>query len=287
VQIMKNIPVHQLRDRASSGLEIKRFLPGDVPDKSIEKLGAHRDDHYLFFVLEKGSAKMMIDFNELPICESSLYYILPGQVHHRIKNEVADGWFLAVDAVLIAPDYRKVFEDQLLVQQPFKLTETQLRQCRTILAVLDEKYRESEEGNFYVPVLHSLLQVFLGMAACCYSQVYRSDLQLSRPAQLSQQFKRLLIEHIRCTKSPSAYAAMLHVSESYLNEALKKVTGFSVSYWITQEIMLEAKRLLFYSELNVKEIAHNLGYEDAAYFSRLFRKTIGNTPLAFRVNNRK
>lgn len=100
--------------------------------------------------------------------------------------------------------------------------------------------------------------------------------------ELSQQFKKLLARHVQTQKSPSAYAAMLNVSETYLNEALKKTTGLSVSYWILNEVMLEAKRLLYYSDQNVKQIAHNLGYEDHAYFSRLFKKAEGVTPLTFR-----
>jgi AraC-like DNA-binding protein len=110
---------------------------------------------------------------------------------------------------------------------------------------------------------------------------------MSRPVQLAQDFKKLLVEHVRTLKSPSAYAAKLNVSETYLNEALKKATGLSVSYWIQQEVILEAKRLLYYSQLNVKEIAHALGYEDHAYFSRLFKKAEGVTPLAFKADYRK
>jgi len=284
---MKDIPVHRLQDRENSGLEIKRFIRGETPDKNIETLGAHRDDHYLFFVLEEGSASFMIDFHELPIGESMLYYILPGQVHHRIRNEMAGGWFLAVDTLLVAPDYRDVFEDQLLLQQPFSLSVVQLKQCVSILCLIEEKYLEVEQNAFYTPVIHSLLQSFLGMAAGCYSQSCNQQYRLSRPVQLSQQFKKLLIANIRTLKSPSAYASMLNVSESYLNEALKKVTGFPVSYWILQEVMLEAKRLLFYSQLNIKEIAHALGYEDHAYFSRLFKKATGATPLSFREHYRK
>ena len=283
---MKDIPVHVLKERATSGLEIARFLEGDMPKKD-EPLGAHRDDHYIFFVLEGGSASLMIDFYEIEFQPANLYYVLPGQVHHRIKNDGAFGWFIAIDTMLISPDYRAVFENQLLLQQPFRLNDTQARHCKSLLSLLYEKYREDDQGTFYLSVVHSLLQSFLGIAAACFNQTGNERLAISRPAQLSQQFKKLLVEHVRKLKSPSAYAVKLHVSESYLNEALKKVTGFSVSYWIRQEIILEAKRLLYYSELNVKEIAHTLGYEDHAYFSRFFKKAEGITPLAFRADYRK
>jgi AraC family transcriptional activator of pobA len=283
---MKDIPVHQLQERTNSGLDIDRFLPGDMSRKK-ETLGAHRDDHYIFFVLEEGSASLMIDFQEIRFRSSTLYYVLPGQVHHRIDNEEASGWFVAIDTPLIAPDYRNVFENNLLLQQPYLLDDKQLKQCQNLLCILRDKYHEDDHTAFYLPIIHSLLQSFLGMAAACYNHSHDPHLQLSRPAQLSQQFKKLLTENLREIKSPSAYAAKLHVSESYLNEALKKTTGLSVSYWILQEVILEAKRLLYYSEFNVKEIAHALGYEDHTYFSRLFKRSIGTTPLSFRSHYRK
>jgi AraC family transcriptional activator of pobA len=284
---MKDIPVHQMHERVSTGLEMRHFLPDDVPDDRVESLGAHRDDHYIFFLMETGVSSLMIDFHELYLQPSSLYYILPGQVHHRLRAQQTEGWFIAVDTGLIPRDYREVFENQLVLQQPFVLDERLLRQCRSLLKLLEEKYNEGDQDVFNLPVTHSLLQSFLGIVASGFSCLNSRQTTLSRPAQLSHQFKKLVQENVRTLKSPSAYAAKLHVSESYLNEALKKVTGFSVSYWVQHEVILEAKRLLYYSQLNVKEIAHKLGYEDHAYFSRMFKKATNITPLAFRANYRK
>jgi AraC family transcriptional activator of pobA len=229
----------------------------------------------------------MIDFQQLSFPEASLYYILPGQVHHRIRNEVAEGWFLAVDTSLVTPEYQQVFESQLVLQQPFLLSHPSLQQCQQVLRLLEQTCRQNAPSPFQLPIAHSLLHAFIGMVAGCYSQGHPSQFHFSRPEQLARHFKRLLREKIRLLKSPSAYAAELNISESYLNEALKKVTGLPVSYWILQEAMLEAKRLLHYSQLNVKEIAHTLGYDDHAYFSRLFKKATGITPLGFRAHYRK
>jgi len=284
---MKDIPVHQLQDRVGTGLEMRHFVPHEVPNDMAVHMGAHRDDHYIFFLMISGNSSLMIDFHELRLPGSSLYYILPGQVHHRLNATEAEGWFIAVDTLLIPPDYRDVFESQLLLQQPFALANKQLRQCHNLLQLIDEKYREDNLDAFNMPVVHSLLQSFLGIAAGGFSSLHGSRLGLSRPAQLSQGFKKLLLKNVRSIKSPSAYAAMLHVSESYLNESLKKITGFSVSYWIQQEVVLEAKRLLYYSHLNVKEITHTLGYDDPAYFSRVFSSVTGITPLSFRASYRK
>jgi AraC-like DNA-binding protein len=284
---MKDIPLHQLRDRTSSGLHIKHFKIGQPYNDDIISQGAHRDDHYIFFVLQKGTASLMIDFHELSLETGSLYYILPRQVHHRIRNEHADGWFIAVDTVLIPPDCRDIFESQLLLQQPYALNETQLKESKTLLTLLLEKYEENDSNNFHMMVVRSLLQTFLGIAAGFYSNVTGTNSKLTRTLELSKEFKKLLVTNIREIKSPSAYASRLNVSANYLNEVIKNVTGFPVSYWIQEEVMIEAKRLLYYSQLNVKEIAHSLGYEDHAYFSRFFKKAAGVSALAFREEYRK
>ena len=125
------------------------------------------------------------------------------------------------------------------------------------------------------------------MTAANFSVAADSGMEKSRKAQLTQEFKSLLVQQMKTTKSPAAYAEKLNVSVSYLNEALKKLTGLPVSYWIMQEVMLEAKRLLYYSQLNVKEIAHELGYEDHTYFQRLFKQHMNITPLAFRARYRE
>ncbi|WP_461453098.1 helix-turn-helix domain-containing protein [Mucilaginibacter sp.] len=284
---MKGIPVHALKDKSSIGLELKRFENGDLPREDQKALEAHRDDHYIFFVLKSGSGSLLIDFNRVCIKASNLYYVLPTQVHNRIQNKEVDGWFLAIDTALIPPECRNVFESNLLLQQPYLMSEIQLNQCHNLLALLYEKYNEDSSDPFYVPVVHALLRSFLAIAAGCYSGYSGMDLKVSRPAQLTRQFKNLLVAELRCVKSPAEYAAKLNVSESYLNESLKKMTGFPVSYWIHQEIIMEAKRLLYYSHLTVKEIAHALGYNDHSYFSRIFRKVTGISAIAFREQYRK
>lgn len=284
---MKHIPLHQILKGSISGLLIGHFQAGDAQHDDVAALGAHRDDHYIFFVLEKGSGSIIVDFHEIEIQAPALYYILPTQVHNRMRNELADGWFIGVDTSLIPRECRNVFEGKLLLQSPFLCSDVQQRQFRDLLCLLREKQEEEAEKPFYVPVVNGLLQSFIGMFTACYSDFRVGDVKQSGLATLASEFKKLLVDHLRTIKSPSAYAAKLNVSESYLNEALKKTTGFPVSYWIQQELMMEAKRLLYYSQLNVKEIAHNLGYEDHSYFSRFFRKAVGIPALTFREQYRK
>lgn len=137
-------------------------------------------------------------------------------------------------------------------------------------------------------IILDLANVFIGIFAEQYAeQKERMQQDKTRSALIAYQFKHLLSENFKTTKSPSQYAQLLNYSPSHLNESVKKVTGFSVSYWIHQQIILEAKRLLYYTDMTVKEIAFFLNYEDHTYFSRLFSKIEGLSPGAFRSKFRK
>lgn len=99
-------------------------------------------------------------------------------------------------------------------------------------------------------------------------------------------FRSLLKQHVEYSHSPSYYARMMNISLMYLNEAVKGMTGFSVSQNIQYEIVTRAKRSLIYTSKSVKKIAQELGFEDYAYFTRLFSKTAGISPTDFRKNHK-
>jgi AraC family transcriptional regulator, transcriptional activator of pobA len=272
------IPVHKLQDRSSVGFQIVPFNGTD--EKRSAELGAHRDDHYIFFLLTEGSGSAIVDFEEKTISANQMYYILPEQIHYRIKSYEAKGWFIAADPALINTDCRNIIES---FQQSITLAPDEIKDYDSLLSILH--HQTNKEGT-QLSVLHSLLRSFFEMAASTIRLYAKIKTDSSRPAILSMQFKKLLHENIRSNKSPADYAAMLHISEPYLNEALKKVTGSTVSFWIKFTLLTEAKRLLYFTNLTVKEIANNLGFENHSYFSRFFYKETGMTALTFRKNNK-
>jgi len=230
---------------------------------------------------------MMIDLQKVDMKTGQLYYILPAQVHHHIRTNRAEGWFLAIDTSLVPAECRIVFEGKLNLQLPCILQPALLKQYLDVLSLLHERYSGANKARFDTLVIRALLQSFLAMAANAYDDLPEPNQTLSRPAELSRQFRMLMTENIRSIKSPSGYSTRLNVSESYLNESVRRITGFSIRYWIQQEILLEAKRLLYYSEFNVRQISYELGYEDPSYFSRFFRKAAGMSALEFRALYRK
>lgn len=255
-----------------------------VTDTPLQE--AHRDDHYIFILQESGRNQFMLDFKLLDIPDAAMLYVLPGQVHHGVLSENTTGYFLAIDTLLVAEEYRTIFEQQIPINAPLALDAVQKNRLKQSLELLYHRYLNMET-SLGKSIAHALASAFIGLVAELYLEQSSSTLQQnSRPVQISNQFRQLLLQHYKTTKSPSAYAELLHISLSYLNEVVKSVTGFSVSYWIQHELMLEAKRLLYYTDLNVKQIAFELGFSDHTYFSRLFSKSEGMSAGKFRSTYR-
>ena len=81
------------------------------------------------------------------------------------------------------------------------------------------------------------------------------------------------------------YADMIYVTPGHLNDTIKSVTGRTAKQMIDEKRVTEAKRLLYWGELTVKQIASHMNFEDDAYFNRFFKKHTGQTPAFFQRNS--
>jgi AraC-like DNA-binding protein len=95
-------------------------------------------------------------------------------------------------------------------------------------------------------------------------------------------FRDLLEINYAKLKTVNDYAQLICISEKRLGQATAKVLGKLPKEIINDRILLEAKRLLGYTNLSIKEIGQNLGFEDPAYFIRYFKKNTRATPVEFR-----
>jgi AraC family transcriptional activator of pobA len=99
---------------------------------------------------------------------------------------------------------------------------------------------------------------------------------------LVQRYRALLELQFRRHRPVSFYAEGLHVSADHLSRACRAVTGLSALDLMHDRVLLEARRLLAYTPAAVADIAADLGFDDAAYFSRFFTRRAGQSPSAFR-----
>jgi len=256
--------------------------------KSTEEIGPlvqslHRDDHYMFLIQQRGTSHWELEFNEIKLGGACLCFIAPGQVHKHLRKKDNNGWYLCVDPGLVSAQYREVFDTYLHAEQVISVHKTD--RIFDMLPILMDSFHQ-EMNNLKKAELHSLLDATVAMIASRVIQSQNSThLVGSQKYNIVSRFKQLVRKRYKELKQVKDYASLLNITPLYLNEVVKTVTGFPASYWIHQEIILEAKRLLYYTTLDVQEIAYDLGYEDPAYFSRFFKNNTGTAASAFRSEN--
>lgn len=95
-------------------------------------------------------------------------------------------------------------------------------------------------------------------------------------------FEALLRENLPRRWQLRDYAAALSLSPTHLNRITRVQTGLSAARVIEARQAQEARRLLAYTGMSVAEVGYALGFDDPAYFSRVFRRQTGETPTGYR-----
>lgn len=108
-----------------------------------------------------------------------------------------------------------------------------------------------------------------------------------RPFSYSEQVMNWIEEHYAEDIQLADIANSLHLSKYYLSRIFQRETGGSLSEYIIARRIKQACRLLYSTSLSIEHIAAQVGYPNASYFIRLFKKVMGTTPLQYRSAARK
>ena len=101
--------------------------------------------------------------------------------------------------------------------------------------------------------------------------------------RLTERFRELIDQHYRENLRLQDYASMLAVTPTQLRTACAAASGLSPNKLIHARIITEAKRNLIFGDMSIEQIAYWLGFVDTAYFTRFFRKEVGQSPSQFRL----
>ncbi len=278
----KDIPVRSLAKEFGHGIAVAK-VSAEVFQSDEEARHSHRHDYHFFVLQESGTSHTEIDFKKYIIKKPTILYQSPNQVHRALKVENIEMYILIISSENLNTEYLRLLQsispvkplvlqnkDLIIIKQSFSL-------CATLFKKNDDK--------LYLSMLKDSCNSLVALIISQYLKQSKPIEKSSRFEIVEKGFTALLENNFTVIKRPADYAKKLNISVSYLNECIKNVTGYSVSYHIQQRIILEAKRLLYYSDKSVKEIAIHLGYEDYPYFSRLFTKVTGMTALTFKNKN--
>jgi len=241
----------------------------------------HAHSFYLLLCITEGRGRHTVDLVTYELQPGSLFFLAPGQVHHWQLEPGIRGYVVFFDAAFYLfryPDglYQYPFFDSahppVLALPPADAT------LPGIFESLLAEYLTPQPGQD--EVFRTYLHLCLELAARHYPAHPAAE---TGPAlQQIRQFGALLNQHYRTKRSVREYADLLHLSANHLNALCRRVLNKTASALIHERVLVEAQRLLSHSNLGVAQVAYELGFEDASYFVRYFRKYAGTTPEAFR-----
>jgi AraC family transcriptional activator of pobA len=110
----------------------------------------------------------------------------------------------------------------------------------------------------------------------------QADLSGRIDFELFNRLRTSIEKHYKAHWSVARHAAALHLTEAQLNRLCLKLAGKTAFDLLQQRLMLEARRRLTYVPAGISQIAYELGFQDPAYFSRVFKRHTGMTPKTFR-----
>lgn len=268
---------------------------GDFDEREIEHNDMpHLHDYYTIFWVESGEAIHATDFVEYSLLADTILFVPPGLKHRMHIDESVAGIYMLFNEEFIQynqKNYVPLKEYRLFNNPEFKslikLDSNNRDKFRNIAGLL---YNEAHHPDGYSQdIVLNLLHLFLLESRRIFdqqNQVPKED-QETTPDTTIIRFKQLIEDNFVREKNVSAYAELLDINPSCLNELTKRITGITAGELIRNRVIDETKKLLYSSNLSGKEIAYELGFDDPAYFSRFFKKYTSLTLKEFRDNSRK
>ena len=260
--------------------DVKELLAGTDIFQELQRL-----EYFFILALKKGTGNHEIDFTSYEICDNSLFFMRPGQVHRLELKAGSTGYLVQFKMDFFDPDNKA--SGQLLRRTGNKslcqLDAKTIKKPFVILTYIFQEYSEKQEG--FQDIIKANLAIFF-IELVRLHQV--TKFPLSKGALYLQErieeLSELLETNISTHKHVSQYANMLNLSSYQLNAFTKTSLGKKFSELINDHIILEAKRFLLATPNQVNQIAVHLGYEDVSYFIRFFKKHTGFSPESFRHN---
>lgn len=282
--IFPNYSIGHFINEPSNPTEFEVTLFNSMPEPDVED--PHKHTFYEIIWVESGSTIQGIDYVSYEVKPQSLFFISPGQLHQFEEwQHVKGGSVLFTEDffLLNRQDKSKLFElsflDNLYGNPCLQLSDKEFSEVlHTIQLMIHEKGRK----DYSPSIVRSLLNVLLEQIQRCV------DLERGKPFSskyivLFKQFKCLLDRNFTQNLTASQYADQLNITQHHLNDVVKQITGKTTGETIRARSILEAKRLLAYTDNTVTEIADQLGYLDPSYFARLFKKDTEMTPAEFKA----
>lgn len=291
--MLEKIPVYELPFHEKEKFEFKiykvqgsRISRNDYPHKTEMP---HKHKYYEMCFFTGGSGEHEIDFTTHSIEPPSIHFLKPGQVHLIKRGEAYKGFLiifseeffnLRFQNMEVIPGYPLIthLENGPILNLSPELFEEFNQLIKNIESEIIEKDADTEE------IIIAYLKIFFLKLRQNFAKLISTQNEaVGLMKKTVYEFNQLVDKYYDQIHHVKDFAELMGESPVQLNRAIKAITGKTASEIIIERLILEAKRLLLFSDLSNKEVAYKLNYEDPSYFARIFRKKTGYTPSGFKA----
>lgn len=251
------------------------YLSADIQQKFLHP---RKLTSYFIVFIESGSITYKLDLQEITLTDGHLLFAMPNQVFtppYKAENLKYFKVLFDENTLALLPQQFPFLVNPLNVQTIiFDNTSRQrVRKCFEILNQILHIDKHQTDTEIILAYLNSLLVELNSAYFKNKEPVNILNTNLSKFIE----FKLVVETHLTEQPSINTIAEKLALTTNSLYRIVKEYSGISPKNFLTNRLMIEAQRKLHYSDLSVKELAYELGFNDPDYFSRLFKKCTGKS----------
>ena len=253
-----------------------------------------RIDAFIIGVGTEGETSVSFNLHEFRLKKDSMFIFTPKNI-----LQVNSQQYFKADVIAISPDFMRRINIDIKNMMPLflkfvenpalTLTPEESRSMRGMIAQIERETR-GPETHFSFDIVSGLIAATIykvGDIMYHYLAEHPEEQNNShnRAKEYFKQFTHLLGEHFREERSVGFYARQLCITPKYLTTLIKRISGQSVSEWIDNYVILEAKTLLKYSTMSIQEIAYYLNFPNQSFFGSYFKRNTGMSPSQYKAQN--
>lgn len=254
-----------------------------------------RFDGLLLLYCISGHVKLSVNLNEYEVSSNHLVITTPGKI---LKvAEAPEKQDLRYIMIAMSPEFASELRIDMkpLINDGIALMETPVIGLEEDNVKLMSQYLSlmadvtKIKGNYQNDALRFLVSSMLCTIAGVWSEKVEEARQTSpqstsRSRMIFEQFIRLVSEYHTKYRNVGFYADKLCLTPKYLSKLIKTASGKSAPEWIDAYVILEAKNLLKYSDITIKEIVYRLNFPNQSVFYKFFKARTGMTPSEYRAS---
>jgi AraC family transcriptional activator of pobA len=236
--------------------------------------------------VRSGRGIMHLEDRSFPF-DSPCALLLPTRCVHGFDYEMdTDGWVLTIEATYLTqvnarlPEFSQLWALPRTIQLARDSDEA--REFHHTLKRLEREVEAKTVGH--VLAAESLLtSLFLMLVRCSQLDEFEKKGATRNNTRIADRFRELIDRHYRHDWQVQDYASAIGVSVAQLRAACVAAAGHTPIKMIHARVIVEAKRNLVFGDMTVDQIAYWLGFSESTYFTRFFRKEVGQSPSQFRI----